>query len=1159
MMLCPSCAAPLPPGARFCSSCGHAVAQGQAEERRIVTVVFADVVGFTALAEHLDPEQVKRLIDAVFERLVEDVTAFGGRVDKLLGDGVLALFGAPVAHEDDAERAVRSALRMQDTMAKFVVESESEAPLQLRIGVNTGEVLVGTLAGTDYTAMGDVVNTASRLQVEAPPGAILVGEATYALTNQVIEYASPSDLQPRGREQSVATWLAVGTLTAPGTRNRRSDLRLVGRDPELTVARAALRLSIAERRSLLLNVVGESGVGKSRLIDELIETLDALDVDGGSASPLVLEGACAPYGENNVWAPFATALAAHLGFDQTIEVPAMRAQATEKAARLIGDGAVTPEAERAVEVFMHLLGHESSIDDLDAGGRRDLVQRAITKVIGLLAARSPFVLWIDDLQWADQVVIDLLEHLVDAFQRLPFVLVTSLRPGSEVVWPPSSERTTMLSLTVQPLARADSDELARELLGEMADSGTADQRLLGALFDRSGGNPLFLQQLAVAVAEEGPSSELPDSLRALIAARLDQLPVAERLVVDNAATLGLSGPVVALERFAAAMGQRFDRATVAQLDAKGILLVDGGRWRFRSESVRETAYQMLTKSARAQRHAGVAASILKHGPPSIDDLAHHTAAAAELVNELGSVDGVPSTIRDDAVQALGAAARRARETGSHRLSVRHASRAIELLADQPGEAAERTELMLLRGSGLIEMRDYTAARADLQLILEGAVAEGDLAVEGAARRLLGSIHHLQGDADGARSELGRSVELLREAQATRLLADALRQRGFIELFGGSLPAAEWFFGEAEAEYQSLGDERGLAYIEQHRAWLSFLSGDLALADERLHRAAETHSRLGDRNGVGWAFGLLAFVRFFQRRFVEAEDLACIVQTEALERGDDWAAGMMQTLMADLRLWQGNLDEALSNAEQARSRFRKLGDKFGLVQSLAALVRTQTALGRTAGVQRSVEELLSLAESSPAGPVPLLAVAGAAMHRGDGQVALATVHRAEAQMLEHSAGTFEASVIRAIAAVQVGDLDEALSALDEVSPAVADHPFAHVARAMVSSFTGDTEATIREAELVKSSVGATYLDRAMTAVALAGAYSSLSDRDGAEQALSGALDECLVVRDVVAVAFLQLAYERVLGVVHESGHGDRSALGEGWTRMVDVLPALEHAS
>ena len=172
MASCASCSLPLPDGARFCPSCGHEVVSAAAEERRVVTVVFADLVGYTALSEHLDPERVKRLIDGAFKRLINDINTFGGRVDKVLGDGILAMFGAPVAHEDDADRAIRAAMQMHESLAGFVGEqSDLAAPLQLRVGVNTGEVLVGTVSGTtDYTAMGDVVNVASRLQTMAPPG-----------------------------------------------------------------------------------------------------------------------------------------------------------------------------------------------------------------------------------------------------------------------------------------------------------------------------------------------------------------------------------------------------------------------------------------------------------------------------------------------------------------------------------------------------------------------------------------------------------------------------------------------------------------------------------------------------------------------------------------------------------------------------------------------------------------------------------------------------------------------------------------------------------------------------------------------------------------------------------------------------------------------------
>ena len=241
MIACATCARPVPSGSRFCPSCGAPVGSLNfaAEERRVVTVLFADLVGYTSMAERLDPENVKRLIESCFARLVVDIETFGGRVDKVLGDAILALFGAPVAHEDDAERAVRAALRMQDTLAAFVAERGADDPansIQMRIGINTGEVLVGTLAGSDYTAMGDVVNMASRLQTLAPPGGVLVGNATAALCPTSVT-SQPFGVTPiRGREQVEEAWLVTGA-SASASRPVRCDIPFVGRVDERALTR----------------------------------------------------------------------------------------------------------------------------------------------------------------------------------------------------------------------------------------------------------------------------------------------------------------------------------------------------------------------------------------------------------------------------------------------------------------------------------------------------------------------------------------------------------------------------------------------------------------------------------------------------------------------------------------------------------------------------------------------------------------------------------------------------------------------------------------------------------------------------------------------------------------------------------------------------------
>src|SRR4051812_3271287 len=317
-MTCPACGATAGADARFCASCGRPL-RSENDERRIVTVLFADLVGFTTLSERLDPERVKNLVDRCFDRLAEDITSFGGQVDKIVGDAMVALFGATTAHEDDPERAVRAALRMQATLCQ---EAESIGQdLQIRVGVNTGEVLVGALrAAGSVTAMGDVVNTASRLQTAARPGEVLVGPATHAATHHTIAYEPRGLVAAKGRDEPVDTWVAVAPTLPPGYRARRIDVPLVGRDHELGLLKQAVDTSVRHERALLALVVGDVGMGKSRLADEVaswsIETHQSV----------VREGRCVPYGEANVWWPVAEALRSRIGLpagadrDKALEV-----------------------------------------------------------------------------------------------------------------------------------------------------------------------------------------------------------------------------------------------------------------------------------------------------------------------------------------------------------------------------------------------------------------------------------------------------------------------------------------------------------------------------------------------------------------------------------------------------------------------------------------------------------------------------------------------------------------------------------------------------------------------------------------------------------------------------------------------------------------------
>jgi class 3 adenylate cyclase len=402
--------------------------------------MFADLVGFTTLSEHLDPEQVKRLVDSCFQRLVQDINTFGGTVDKIVGDGIVALFGVPVAHEDDAERAVRAGLRMQETLAGFAasrVSSDVASGLRMRVGINTGVALVGTVADTDYTAMGDVVNTASRLQTLAPPGGVLVGETTHGLTETSITYEALGDLAAKGRDAPVPAWLAKVAVAQPGARHRRRNLAIMGRSTELALALATVDFAVANSRAALIAVDGEGGVGKSRLVDELIDAVQLRE------SALVLEGSAVPYGQANVWWPLAHALFDRLELDVNASPEAVRQVAAEQGRELFGisdDVAL----QQISDVFQHLLGYPSKLDDLDPQASREAVARAVTLVLERRLRSGPVLLSITDVHWADAAVLGLCEHLLVALARLPFLLVTTNRPDPELLWPPLSTRAAVV-------------------------------------------------------------------------------------------------------------------------------------------------------------------------------------------------------------------------------------------------------------------------------------------------------------------------------------------------------------------------------------------------------------------------------------------------------------------------------------------------------------------------------------------------------------------------------------------------------------------------------------------------------------------------------------------------------------------------------------------
>jgi class 3 adenylate cyclase len=442
---CPNCGAVLPAGAKFCPTCGAATGP-RADERRVVTVLFADVVGFTPLSEERDPEHVKNLLDRCFDRLAEDINSHGGRVDKIVGDEIMAVFGAPVAHEDDPERAVRAALQMQRNLTEQA--QETGADVRMRIGINTGEVLVGGLrAGGDVTALGDVVNIAKRLQTAADPGDILVGHDTQDATRNNISYEEVGALTVKGRGNTVTAWRAIEALGPPGARMGRARTPLVGRKSELAMLWHALGTAVDHDRPHLVLLVGDAGMGKTVLVEEAIEMARV------QHDALVIEGRCLPYGEANPWWPIAEALrqACEIEPEDPADV------AADKCRRAIGaimgtedEGA---EASRVADGLLYLMGYEGKLQDLEPSRAKEEVVRSLQMSLIANARQRPLVIVLSELHWADQLVLDLVDKMFDRLRNLPIVVLATARPDLEERWTPKPGRHNLFVVNLDPLNR----------------------------------------------------------------------------------------------------------------------------------------------------------------------------------------------------------------------------------------------------------------------------------------------------------------------------------------------------------------------------------------------------------------------------------------------------------------------------------------------------------------------------------------------------------------------------------------------------------------------------------------------------------------------------------------------------------------------------------
>ncbi len=661
MATCAQCGHDNPEAAKFCMECAAPLAPAQraGEERRLVSVLFVDLVGSTARAEQLDPEDVAAFLTPYYEHVRGELERFGGAVEKFVGDAVMGIFGAPTAYGDDPERAVRAALAVRDW-------AEADG-LEVRIAVNTGEALVDLAARPSHgEAMiaGDVVNTASRLQGVAPVGSVLVGEETYIATRTAIEYRPAQPLTLKGKQQPVHAWLALHPTTAAGER-AVTGAPIVGRERELGLLTGTWARVADESRAQFVTVFGPSGIGKTRLSLEL----STFVADQGGR---VIRGRSTPYGASTPYSAFAQQVKqiARI-FDSDEPEPAY-----EKLSAAVAELAGPAAAEEHVPHLATLLGLGSEDGAVD----RETLFFSARVLVESLALQGPTLLLFEDIHWADESLLDLLETFAGRVHDVPVFFVALARPElltSRPAW--CGGVSSYTALLLDPLSPEAGQELARKLLATALDERAA------AVAETAEGNPLFIEELSASLAERSTTEtgRLPTSVQAIVAARLDALPPDERRVLVDASVVGRVFWRGALSEICA----RDDLSTLlGSLEARDLIrreavsrISGDQQFGFKHGLIHEVAYGTLPRAARREKHAAVArflAAATAVGQ-SHEALAHHWREAGET---------------ERALDELEAAADQAGRGWAKERSIKLYGEAIELVPE--GDNARRKSLRM---------------------------------------------------------------------------------------------------------------------------------------------------------------------------------------------------------------------------------------------------------------------------------------------------------------------------------------------------------------------------------------------------------------------------------------------------------------------------------
>ncbi len=872
-----------------------------AAERRVVTVLFADLVGSTGLAERLDAEAVRALLEQYFALAARAIEAHGGTLERLIGDGLLAVFGLDPTHEDDALRAVRAGLELRAALEELEPEAEGRwgGPLGVRIGINTGEVVVGETGEGVRTVIGDAVNVAARLEQDALPGQILIGAVTQGMVAAWAELEPLEPLELRGKREPVPAWsvVAVDDPTAPA--DRPHDVPLAGRERELALLLDVVERCTDDRAAHLVTLLGPTGIGKSRLVRECVDRL------GDRVTPVV--GRCLPYGDGITFWPLNEVVG--------------QLCAGGDPGELLGDGG---EAAAAASLIRAATGRGTAVGGLDE------TFWAVRRLFEAAARPRPLVCVFDDVQWAEPTMLDLIEHLADWIADAPVTLICIARPElleRRTGWAGGKLRAT--SAMLGPLDPRHCDELVDRFLSQMGGSaGSLPAETRREVLEATEGNPLFIEHLLRAVGPDGAApAEMPPTVQSAIAARLDALSPAERRACELGAVMGKVFAASAMEALddedaAESLG------ALAPLVRKGILrsspvhLGDRDAYRFTHLLIRDVTSARMSKQRRAELHERFAGWLRGRSDPAPDALVgYHLEQTVVLRRAIGLAGPELDTVAVDAATLLTSSARRSEAMFDLPAAVRQLERAELLLrCDEP----RRLELLPALARTRHRSGDLAGAGAVLDEAIVGAAASGDRRTEALAA-LGRAVTRI--DAPGGRGELARAAQ--RAADVCEAAGDG---RGLAQAW-----ARLALVRQMEGRYGSAAEahERALGHLSPGEPEQLLLVGNLALCHalgplpaaqalarcERLEASCEGSSPMTAALVAGPAAVLRAHTGAIAAARAQIEHARHLAE----DIGEAEAAGHMRMFSGMIEELAGDLDAAFAHHQAAAEWLERAQD------------------------------------------------------------------------------------------------------------------------------------------------------------------------------------------------------------------------------------------